>query len=373
MPVLVLAGEEDFELYRHLEALKAKHLDPAWASFNYARFDNPSAQEVIDLASSLPFGPGNKVIVLDRIDWFSKKRSAKGEEGSAAAAKKAAKAAAKAQARDNVNEEALAEALSSVHENTYLIFVATSNFDSSLRLSKLVAKISTPIEFQREKLWAGSANAKLENWCRKEAKHFGATIDDQAVSYLIDGLDGNLRQISSELYKASIYVLPGSHITLAHLKNLSPHFSGIFTLAELWLAGRVAETYVALKELQAKQNNMATVATLQTLLSKWVEIKALCQYHNEKAPAGPGVQRRELPEGELVKKIAPDLKIHPFALQKDVARLRPVSLDFLKSKRLELTHLEHLVKTGQMPDTHALELFFLREAKVPPRKKQEVR
>jgi len=362
MPVIVLAGEEDFELYRHLDKLKSELLDPAWASFNYSRMDNPSPQEVIDLASALPFGPGNKVIVLDRIDWFAKKRSGKGDD-TAAGAKKAAKGAAKAAARDSVDEDVLGKALAEVHPNTYLIFVATSNFDTTLRLSKLVSKSAKLEEFKKEKVWAGTANAKLENWCRKEAKHFGATIDDDAVNYLIEGLDANLRQISSEIYKASIYVLPATHITLAHVKNLSPHHSGIFALADLWLAGRVAETYVALKELQTRQNNMATVATLQTFISKWVEIKALCQYHNEKAAFGPGVQRRELPEGDLVKKIAPDLKMHPFVLEKDIKRLRNVSLDFLKSKRLELTHLEHLVKTGQMPDTHALELFFLREGK----------
>jgi DNA polymerase III delta subunit len=375
MPVIVLAGEEDFELYRHLEGLKTKLLDPAWASFNYARHDNPSSQEVIDLASALPFGPGNKVIVLDRIDWFAKKRTAKGDDA-AGGAKKAAKGtgkgagktAGKAAAKDAVDEDVLAEALGGTHPSTYLIFVSTSNFDNSLRLSKLVAKIATLTEFPKAKVWAGSANATLENWCRKEAKHFNATIDDDAVNYLIDGLDANLRQISSELYKASIYVLPASHITLNHVKNLSPHHSGIFALADLWLSGRVAEAYVALKELQTKQNNMATVATLQTFISKWVEIKALCQYHNEKAPAGPGVQRRELPESDLVKKIAPELKIHPFVLEKDMKRLRSVSLDFLIAKRLQLTDLEHLVKIGQMPDTHALELFFARQAKVPAKK-----
>lgn len=371
MPVIVLAGEEDFELYRHLEGLKTKLLDPAWASFNYSRHDNPAAQDVIDLASALPFGPGNKVIVLDRIDWFSKKRGAKSDD-TAAGAKKAAKAASKAASRDTVNEDALAESLASVHPSTYLIFVSVSNFDSTLRLSKLVAKSAELTEFKKEKVWAGSPSPKIENWCRKEAKHFGATIDDDAVTYLIDGLDANLRQISSELYKASIYILPNTHITLNHVKNLSPHHSGIFALADLWLAGRVAETYIALKELQAKQNTIATVAALQTLLSKWVEIKALCQYHNEKTPSGPGVQRRELPEGELVKKIAPELKIHPFALEKDMKRLRSVSLDFLMSKRLQLTDLEHLVKTGQMPDTHALELFFSREPRNSIKKNQEV-
>jgi DNA polymerase III delta subunit len=369
MPVIILAGEEDFELYRHLDELKSRLLDPAWMSFNYARHDNPPPADVADLASALPFGPGNKVIVLDRIDWFAKKRAGKADD-TAAGAKKALKTAAKTAARETVNEDALGEALASVHPSTYLIFVSTSNFDSTLRLSKLVAKTAELHEFKREKFFPGSPiPTKLENWCQKEAKHFGATIDSDAISYLVDGLDANLRQISSEIAKAAIFVMPKTHITLAAVKTLSPHHSHIFGLADLWLAGKIPETYNALRELQAKQNNMATVATLQTFIGKWVEIKALCKYHNEKAAFGPGVQRRELPEGDLVKMIAPELKIHPFALQNDMKRLRSVSLEFLEEKRIELTHLENLVKTGQMPDTHALELFFLREKKEPARRK----
>ena len=38
-------------------------------------------------------------------------------------------------------------------------------------------------------------------------------------------------------------------------------------------------------------------------------------------------------------------------------------VEFLVDSRIELTKLEHLVKTGQMPDSQALELFFLRSPK----------
>ena len=364
MPVLILAGEEDFTLYRHLDELKTKLVDPSWLSFNYARHDNPPPQDVVDLAGALPFGPGNKVIVLDRIDWFSKKRAGKNDD-TAAGAKKAAKAAA----RETVDEDSLGEALASVHPNTHLIFISTSNFDSTLRLSKLVSKHGQLEKFEKTKFFPGSPiPATIDNWCQKEAKHFGATIDSEAISYLVDGLDANLRQISSEIEKVAIYIMPKTHISLDAVKNLSPHHSHIFGVVDLWFGGKTAEAFSALKELQAKQNNMATIATLQTFISKWVEIKALAKYHNEKAAFGPGVQRREIPEADLAKTIAAEMKMHPFALQNDMRRLRSVSLEFLEDKRIELTHLEHLVKTGQIHDTHALELFFSREKKAAGKK-----
>ena len=364
MPVIVMAGEEDFTLYRHLEDLKKDLLDPAWVSFNFARHDNPPPQDVIDLASALPFGPGNKVIVLDRIDWFAKKRAAKSDDTAAGA-----KRAAKKEARETVNEDALEAALSSVHPNTYLIFVATANFDATLRLSKLIAKVAKLEKFEKAKHWPGSENPALRTWCQKEAHRVGATIDEAASDYLIDGLEANLRQIASEITKAAIFIMPKTHIDLATVKNISPHHSHVFTLADLWLSGKVAETYHALKELQSKQNNMATLATLQTFMSKWVGLKALCQYHNDKA-GGPGVQRRELSDNDLANKVANDMGVKSFVVDRDIKRLKPVSLKFLVDKRNELTRLEHMVKTGQMSDSHALDLFFFRDKKAKTESKR---
>ena len=110
MPVIVLAGEEDFQLYRRLDEFKADLLDPAWASFNYSRLDNPSAQEVTEQAASLPFGPGNKLIIIDRCDWFAKKRaSSSSSSKEESSSKKAAKG------KDSVNEDTLDSSLSSLY------------------------------------------------------------------------------------------------------------------------------------------------------------------------------------------------------------------------------------------------------------------
>lgn len=361
MPVIVLAGEEDFLLYRHLEHLKEKLLDPAWASFNYSRLDNPGAADVIDLASSLPFGPGNKVAIIDRCDWFAKKRSASGAPKEKEETKKGAKG-------KEVDESKLEETLASVHPSTYLIFVCTNNFDSTLRLSKLVAKHAQIENFPREKLWPGTPSPKLEKWCQDEAKHHNATIETEACAYLIEGLEANLRQISSEIEKAAIFILPKTFITLPVVTALSPHHSHVFSVIELWLAGETEKALSASRELLSRQNAMQVLATMQTMIGKWVQIKVYCENYNRESTFGPGINRRELPPQELAKRLAADIKGHPFALEKDVRRLSHIPVDFLIASRIELTRLEYLVKTGQMPDAHALEIFFLRkpEAKKAP-------
>lgn len=347
MPVVVLAGDEDFTLYRKLSSMKATLLDEAWGAINYVRIEKPSLTDVIDNAGSVPFGPGNKVIVFDKCDMFTKKRGSKSDSSGSSAASSASKSAK--------HLELLESSLSSVAENTYLIFACPYNFDETLKLSKIVKNYATIERYPKTKFWVGSANPTLETWVRKEAKSMGATIDDEAISYLLDGTEADLRQISTELAKASTYIMPAKHITYDVVVELSPHHSHVFTLLEFWLAGKSRETMVSANELLSRQPAMQVMATLQTFLGRWIEMKAICDSANARLPANPG--RREVPLNEQVRKVSADLKMKPFVVEKDLKRLRKHSTARLIEKRQQLTRLERDVKTGRVNERNALELF----------------
>ncbi len=351
MPVFILAGDEEFLLYRRLEELKKSWLDPTWATLNYTRLDGASLVDIIDAAASLPFGPTNKVIVVDRCDLFTRKKN-KGDSDAGAGADDEGKASSK---KDMVAD--FEEALKTVAPNTYLVFVSTNNFDSNLKLSKAAAKYATIEPFAKERYFLGSNNSNLENWCAKEAKRFGATIENDAVRYLLDGTEANLRQISAELEKAATSILPKKHITLDVVEELSPYHSHVFTLADRWLSGNAEEAMASVTELLSRQNAMQIIAAMQTFLSKWIQMRVLVDKHNSALPWAPGVKRRELPLNELAKRIAQELKTKEFVVEKDLKRISKMSTQKLIEKRNMLTRLEFLVKTGQIPEGHALELF----------------
>ena len=351
MPVLILAGDEDFELSRRVHTLREKLLDPAWASVNFLRLENPSVQQICDAAAQLPFGPGNKLILIERCDLFTKKRGKSGGDEDAPS-----KSAKKDAAKDkNAGLEHFEAALDSVAANTYLLFSCPYNFDSTLKTSKSVPKSAGIERFEKERYFVGSKNPKLETWSRKEAKRFGATIDDAAISYLLDGLDAELRSISQEIEKASVFILPKTHITLAAVQELTPFHSHVFVLADKWISGRTAEAYDSLRELLSRQSGMPIIAMLQTMLSKWVHMKILCEKYNLEAPHGTG-GKRELPLSELVKRVSTQVKSHPMVVENDLKRIARETSASLIKKKLELTRMEHLVKTGQLPEGHALEL-----------------
>ena len=355
MPVLILAGDEEFEMARKVARLKSELVEEHWLAMNFVRLTNPPIPTIIEAAASLPFGDGNRLVLIDRCELFTKRRTKDSAGASAVDTKSTGKST-----KDNeaISPEAFASALSGVYEKTYLVFACPYNFDSTLKLSKAAAKHATLEAFTKEKHFPGSKNAKLETWCRKEAKRFGATLDDRAIDYLLEGAEADLRQISSEIEKASVALLPDTHITYEAVVELSPHHSHVFTLADRWLNNEKTEALFSLNELLREQSAMPVIAALETMLSKWIKMKILAEEINESSSSAT-VGRKEVPLPELAKRVAFELKLMPFGVEKDLKRLSRHNSEELIGKRMELARLEYLIKSGQMPDRHALELFVL--------------
>ncbi|HEY9676505.1 MAG TPA: DNA polymerase III subunit delta [Drouetiella sp.] len=348
MPVTIIAGDEEFELSRRVQELREQLVDPNWASVNFLRLDNPPLQEIIDASGTLPFGPGNKVVLIDRCELFTKKRSKGGDD--------TAKADTDAKGKDKMLDD-LEKTLATVAPNTYVIFACPFNLDQTLKTTKAVQKHAEIERFEKQKFYVGSPNAVLNTWCRKEAKRHNATIEDQAVTYLLDGTEANLRQISAEIEKAAIHTLPGNHITYQTVVQLSPYHSHVFALADFWLAGKGRDALASAEELLTRQSAMPIIATMQTMISKWILMKSLCEKFNHDLPTPPGVVRRELPMNELVRRVAGEMKQKEFMIEKDLKRISKIPLERLIEKRLDLTRLEDSIKTGMIPESHALQVF----------------
>jgi DNA polymerase III delta subunit len=368
LPVIVLAGEEELLISERLEELKTELLDPAWASFNYSCYSQPDLKQVTDAAAAVPFGPGNKVMVFEQCGLFTRKRAARSDEdedggdddgseteddGTSASGKKKPKA-----------EKVLADlenALAAVQSNTYLIFSCPHNFDKNLKVSKVFEKHARIQSFDRIKFYAGAANAEMMTWCRKRAHGWGALIEDEACNYLAESNEGNLRQISTEIEKAAIFILPDKKITLAVVSHLSPHASNIFAWIDHWLAGERNLVLSGISEVlsrQPQQSAMPVFALLQTTLSKWLNIKLACEMVNARQPAARSTQRRRLPAADMAKQLQGQFKMNPWVLKNEIERVYGVDLEWLVNKKKQLTRLEKSVKSGSLPDVHALTIFF---------------
>ncbi|MBX9572231.1 MAG: DNA polymerase III subunit delta [Candidatus Obscuribacterales bacterium] len=352
MPTIILSGDEELLISERLEVLKEKLLDPAWASFNFSRISHPDLKEVIDGAAAVPFGPGNKVIVFDNCDLFTKKRSGKSDDDSSSS--KGSKSKSEKLLDD------LDKALAHLAPNTYLIFSCPFNFDKTLKVSKIFEKHVEAIEnFEKIKYWPGSTNSEMLNWARKRAHKFGVVIEDDAIDYLAESTEANLRMIAKEIEKTATYILPEKTITLEIISQMSPHFSNVFALLDHWISGDRKQVLSGIQELLSKQQSAIPVfAVVQTTITKWLSIKTAAERVLASLPAGRGIQRRELPVSDMAKRLQSEIKMNPWVLKMDLERVHKVELEYLVKKKQELTRLEKSVKTGLLPDVHALSIFF---------------
>lgn len=357
MPVIVLAGEEELLLSRRLAELKSTLLSPPWHTINLIKLNNPSFITLQESAATLAFGASKRIVLIENCQLFTKKRGkASAAKESAAGENEFSKTGKTTKSKQAVSENSpeadLEVALSSVSENTYLIFSCPHNFDSTLKLSKSVSKYAQLEEFPREKYFPGSRNPKLEAWCRQEAKKYNATIDDAAIQHLLTSTEADLRLISSEIEKTAIHILPETKITANIVASICSPPGHIFQFIDFWLNGQTDKALQNLQSLLAQQSAMPILATMQTMLSKWIKLKTLYETYacSDNKQGG---------QTQMAKQIATDLKLMPFSVEKDLRRLHKFTASQLVDKRLQLTRLEYSIKIGQIPDSHALSLFVL--------------
>lgn len=340
MPLYVLAGDEEYLISQRVKALKKSLVDPQWESFNFARIDNPDLRQVVDAAATVPFGPGNRMVLFENCALFTKKKSSSGDGESSS--------------KSNKLVDDFEAAVNSVAHNTHLVFACIANFDKTLKASKAIEKVAKIEVFERLKYYNGKHQGQYLSFCDKEAHRWNAFIEEDAAFYLAESTEVDLRLISKEIEKAATYILPETKIKLEHVELLSPHFSEVFDLMGHWAARDGHSVLQQLGELRARQVSPHMVlALMQTQLRNWLNYKT--EYERAKAQAGT----RNVSLDMVASRIQPNPRMQ-FLVVNDLKRIKDLSLEYLVAKKQELTELEHKVKTGQLPDSHVLDLFFTR-------------
>ncbi len=73
MPVIVLAGEEEFELTRRVAELKSTLLVPPWHTINFIKFNNPDFSTLAETAATLVMGQGKRIVLVEDCQFLQKK------------------------------------------------------------------------------------------------------------------------------------------------------------------------------------------------------------------------------------------------------------------------------------------------------------
>lgn len=195
------------------------------------------------------------------------------------------------------------------------------------------------------------SHVELAGWAKQEAEKRGAVIDRKAVQLLIGMTAGDLWRMDRELDKLIHYkkgeAASGQQAEI-EAKDVETMTVGLFHQDIFALTDAVgSKDFSAAAELLEKQ--LLAGANEHFLLSMMIrQVKILLQV------------RQALDSGWNSGKIASQLKLHPFVVQKAINQARKFDLTRLKKALNRLVEMDSELKTGRGEAKTMLDLFLFK-------------
>jgi DNA polymerase-3 subunit delta len=203
-----------------------------------------------------------------------------------------------------------------------------------LKLFKFLAKEKFAQEFKK------LSNTEAGAWAKREIELRGGKISGQALNLLVSLANADLWQINNEIDKLVAYkraqTLEADKANVEISANdvvdlvYGSFQENIFAMTD---AISVKNKALALKLLEEQLTSGENESYLLTMIVR--QIRILLQI------------KSELESGNAERKIATDLKLHPFVAQKGIAQARNFSFAQLKNIFNKLVEIDYRMKTGQ--------------------------
>lgn len=304
MAVYFFYGEEDFNIEAEINKLK-KGLNKDFLEMSYKVYDNPKFPDLIAILRSQPMMFGTMVVVINCLDYFSG-------------------------TFDDKQIKEIESAIEINNENLDIAFVATlpreggKKLDSRKKLFKLLAK-------QNSKECAAIPTyktAEIEDWIRKQSKSKSLKINPDAITALISQVGNNLRQLDGELEKLKLMCYPDKIATKEMVKEICISNEDLFAFSDFLMQGEKDKALLEYRKLLEKKYPLEILSTLQTMLRRWILIKA---------------KALEVSSFELAKLTG----LHEYVVKLTIQKLKKTNLKDLIRLKKNLTNAEFRVKSGQ--------------------------
>ena len=307
MAVYFLYGEEDFNIEAEIAKLK-QGLDKNFLEMSFKTYDNPKFPDLISIMRSQPMMFGKMLIVINCLDYFSK-------------------------TFDDKQIKEIESAIEGNNENLDIVFVAVlprdggKKLDSRKKFFKLLAK-------QNAKECAAIPTyktAELEDWVRKQAKSKSLKINPDAITALISQVGNNLRQLDGELEKLKLMCYPDKVATKEMVKEICISNEDLFAFSDFLMQGEKDKALYEYRKLLEKKYPLEILATLQTMLHRWILLKA---------------KSSEMGTFELARMTGQ----HEYVVKLTLQKLKKANLKELVALKKRLTDAEFRIKSGQSFD-----------------------
>jgi len=303
MAVYFFYGEEDFDIENEVEKLK-KGLDKNFLEMSFKTYDNPKFPDLISILRSQPMMFGKMLIVINCLDYFSK-------------------------TFEDKEMKEIESAITNNNDNLDIVFVAQlprnegKKLDSRKKFFKLLSK-------QNSKECAvipTYKTAELEARITKLGKDKGIKFDKNALTAIISQIGNNLRQIDKELDKAKLFAYPKDVVTADIIKEICVSNEDLFAFSDFLMENEVDRALLEYRKLLDTRYPLEILSTLQTMLRRWIILKAKGQSASS---------------FELAKMTG----MHEYVVKLTLQKLKKNNLKNLVRLKQNLTEAEYNIKAG---------------------------
>lgn len=310
MAVYFFYGEEDFNIEQEIEKLK-KGLDKNFLEMSFKTYDNPKFPDLISILRTQPMMFGKMLVVINCLDYFSK-------------------------TFDDKEIKQIAEALEENNDNLDIVFVAQLKRDEGKKLDsrKKFFKTLSKYNAQEFAVIPTYKTAELEGWIIKQAKAKKLKMDTGAATAMISQIGNNLRQLDTELDKLQLMAYPQNVVTPDMVKEICISNEDLFAFSDYLLEGKKDLALREYRKLLEKKYCMEIVSTLQTMLRRWIILKA---------------KSSECTPMELSRLTGQ----HEYVVKLTLQKLKKTNLKDLVKLKQNITEAEFKIKSGQAPNAEA--------------------
>lgn len=296
-------GEEDFDIEKEVEKLK-KGLDKNFLDMSFKTYNNPKFPELIAILRSQPMMFGKMLIVINCIDYFSK-------------------------AFEDKEMKEIESAIENNNENLDIVFTAVlprnegKKLDSRKKFFKLLSK-------QNAKECAvipTYKTADLEARIAKLGKERGIKFEKDAYTAIISQIGNNLRQIDKEIDKLKLFAYPKDVITAKMVKEICVSNEDLFAFSDYLMENEKDKALLEYRKLLDTRHPLEIVVTLQTMLRRWIILKAKAQSCSSM---------------ELSRMTG----MHEYVVKLSLQKLKKTNLKNLVRLKQNLTDAEYNIKAG---------------------------
>ncbi len=307
--VYLLYGQERYLIKQYRDKL-VKAMVNEGDTMNFSSFegDGINQKEIIDLAETLPFFADKRVILIEDAGIFKK------------------------------NGDELGEYLTSSPDTTHFIFVEES-VDKRSKLYKAAAKCGNPVEFKEQ------TDETLARWISMRLRKEKKGMSQAAYNLFISKTGTDMENIDKELEKLICYCLNKDAIETFDVEAVTTEqtTSKVFEMVDAIASHKQRHALDLYYDLLAlKEPPMRIMYLISRQFQILMTVKAMTN------------------RGFGNKDIASKAGCPEWAVRKYQSQCKAYSLDELKCAVKDGVSYEEAVKTGQMNDQMAVELFIVR-------------